>query len=209
MDPPHDPLFRDALEELVGLWTAPRGPATNVDTLVSAANTLLGRPKAPGAPDAVNALGDLVRPRPGDLLSGLTPPVLPTAPARDIEAGLAPTAPIPPATAGPAWTAADLSNVAADLDVPFADPELIAHILALSPNAAVIVELRKAAYRLDKTTTRALLALLGALATLVRELSDGPLKTWLNTLDAASLVADIAERHAPGDEPQKRRRIDV
>ena len=228
MEPPasHDPLLRDALEELVGLWVSPRATNTNgssVDDLVTAANTLLGRtPRAganvAGTPDELQAIGDLIRPRPlpvPDLLSGLTPPVLPIVPASDVAGGVAPIGIAPQASHSgavgtAAWTAADLKNATDNLDVPFADPELIAHIIALSPNAAVIVELRKAAYRLDKKTTRALLALLGALATLVRELAAGPLKTLLSQLDAASLVAEIAGRHAPPDEGQRpRRRIDI
>ncbi|MEM8552909.1 MAG: hypothetical protein AAGF45_11065 [Pseudomonadota bacterium] len=223
MEPPapQDPLLRDALEELVGLWVSPRVTGTSgssVDDLVTAANTLLGRNQSAGAnvagtPGELQAIGDLIRPRAlpvPDALGGLTPPVLPSVPASDIAGGIMPQTPLPGPASTTAWTAADLKNVTDSLDVPFADPELIAHIIALSPNAAVIVELRKAAYRLDKKTTRALLALLGALATLVRELADGPLKTLLSQIDAASLVAEIAGRHEPPDDGDRpRRRIDV
>lgn len=231
-DPPApapDPMLRDALEELVGLWR-PSGALVPhhgaVGELVDAANDLMRRSgseaRAGTAFEPLDAVADLMRMRAargegGPDLSGLTPPVAPTQSAADLAARIAPLTPAAPparpalpATPVNGWAAQDLADAAARFDMPFADPELIAYILAVSPNAAVIVELRKAAYRLDRQTRRALFALLGALATLVRELADGPLKSFVEGIDTASLVADIVARHAPQRTAKPgRRRIDI
>lgn len=114
----------------------------------------------------------------------------PAGPAAFSLDGLAP----PGATrgAGPAAArAAPQRGLASDLLAAAAEQrgmeeaELVAYLEAIGPNAALLAELRSIVLTLDRASARALLALLAAIATLTRELSDGALRKTLHALGIA------------------------
>jgi len=208
---PLDAIALDALAELRRLFQAD-APSTAASEeaageLLAAAGRIARAARTDAAPfEPIDAIEALVRAQAPPLeplafsLDGLRQPGA-AEPGR--RASGAPAAD----GAGLRLPASDLLSAAAE-QKGMSEEELVAYLEAIGPNAALLAELRALVFTLDRASARALLALLAAIATLTRELSDGALRKTLLSLGVTRLgtAADDGARR-PGSRTRRRLRL--